>query len=93
MSRDTTSKVVTVDYKGCDSVKVEFNKLTVTFHNRLTGNFWQKTYSAHQLTMDQIKDWAAGQNIQRAMPELSDNDREHFITGFTEKEIVDFFGA
>lgn len=89
--RDTTSKVVVIDHKGCDAVKVELNKLTVTFHNRLSGNFWQKEYKAADLSVDQILKWKNGTFIQIAMPGLDANDREHFLTGFTQKETDDIF--
>ena len=84
--------VVIIEHKACDSVRVDAKGIHVMFHNKLSGNFWQKTYQAADLSVDQILKWKNGEAIQRAMPGLDSNDREHFLTGYTQKEINEIFG-
>jgi trans-aconitate methyltransferase len=84
--------VVIIEYKSCDSVRVDNKGIHVMFHNKLTNNYWQKTYQAADLSVDQILKWKNGITIQRAMPGLDANDREHFLTGLTQKEINETFG-
>lgn len=87
----TKPVVMTINYKSCDSVKIEHNKLTVIFRNHLTGKYWQKEYNAADLSYDQIIEWKNGMPIQRAMPGLDADNREHFLTGFTQSEIDEVF--
>jgi hypothetical protein len=38
------------------------------------------------ITEDQISSWENGEPIQKAMPELSQSQREFFISGMTDEE-------
>ena len=42
------------------------------------------------VTEKQLDDWESGMLIQRAMPTLSDDDREFIISGITSEEWDDF---
>tara|TARA_R110000751_G_scaffold114570_1_gene213951 strand:+ start:518 stop:715 length:198 start_codon:yes stop_codon:yes gene_type:complete len=44
------------------------------------------------VTEDQIKAWENGQLIQDAMPNLSDDEREFIMTGFTPSEWDEMYG-
>lgn len=43
-------------------------------------------------TQEQINAWIGGELIQRAMPHLSDDDREFIMTGITQEEWDEEFG-
>lgn len=44
------------------------------------------------VTQEQIDKWQAGELIQRAMPNLSADDREFIMTGITPESWADTFG-
>lgn len=43
------------------------------------------------VTEDQITEWKSGTHIQRAMPNLSDDDREFIMTGIVPEEWNEMF--
>ena len=45
------------------------------------------------ITEAQLSDWKAGTLIQKAMPQLSADDREFVMTGVTAQEWADEFGT
>ena len=45
------------------------------------------------ITEAQLSDWTAGTLIQKAMPQLSADDREFVMTGVTAQEWADEFGT
>lgn len=86
--------MINIEYKGCDSAEqLEDGTIKVIFRNGMTGNFWQHIFPADcGLTVTAIINWKNGKSIQTAMPTLTPDQREHFLTGFTQKEINEIFG-
>ena len=57
--------------------------------NILTGNVNQMDLP---ITLEQLRSWANGTYIQRAMPHLSAEEREFLITGLLPKEQDELYG-
>ena len=45
------------------------------------------------ITQEQIDAWQSGTLIQNAFPDLSDTDREFFLTGITRNEWIEMFSG
>jgi len=45
------------------------------------------------ITQEQIDAWQGGALIQNAFPDLSDTDREFFLTGITADEWIEMFSG
>ena len=45
------------------------------------------------ITQEQIDAWQSGTLIQNAFPDLSDTDREFFLTGITANEGIEMFSG
>lgn len=63
--------------------------MKITRTSRLTGITRTREMD---VTQQEINNWVGGMVIQRAMPHLSDDDREFIMTGITPDEWDEAFG-
>ena len=80
-----------VDYKGCIGFRCTPSRVIVSFRSPLSGTH-EHGFNLTDLKPSQILDWQSGVLIQAAMPKLSAEDREMFLSGLTPAEIKEVFG-
>ncbi len=69
-------------YKALYSVAcLEPEFTTCMFQNAATGELSHYVFSDDQVTIEEIAAWVNGEKIQNAMPRLSTDYRELFLTG------------
>ena len=84
MTTKLTSKYIPVNHKALIGI--------LEIDNRITKCYFRDLFCGKEFTMDlsitvqQVKDWYYGKPIHLAMPTLSKEIRELFITGITDKE-------
>lgn len=84
-----TFKSINVNYKSLSHYEVVTERTTrCYFKDMFSGREFNHILA---VTPEQIQSWVKGTNIQRAMPNLSKDVRELFLTGITDKEFEKLF--
>lgn len=90
--------IITVRYKGLEKIHVGSEGDITFFFNSPFGESFSRDFGKNQdgtprATVEQVETWVKGDlPIQRAMPQLSAEEREMFITGFSLVDQAKLFG-
>ena len=72
---------IAVGYKSLIGVEFTNDGLKCHFRNHMTGESFTHVFPPEYLGIDDIADWVFRSNIQDAMPNLTDEEREWFLNG------------
>lgn len=76
-----TNQTIAVGYKSLINVEFTDNGLKCHFRNHMTGENFSHVFPSEHLKIDDIADWVFRSNIQDAMPNLTSEEREWFLSG------------